>query len=190
MMLPALTATANMNHRRARVELSSHALSPSLNLPVLASTAEFSLHVVAAPVKTPSPSAACPLFPGRQLWAPYRGLVPSIGASPASGCRFFPRVSRVSRTRIAGSARVERGAQARKPISGGWHVCASAHCSQCPSLNNPLHGTGRSGLQVFKHRARPARERERWASHTATTRLAFWIAHWYPFGYNVAYEYL
>jgi len=30
--------------------------------------------------------------------------------------------------------------------------------------NSPLHGTGRSGLQVFNHRARPARERERWAS--------------------------
>jgi len=29
--------------------------------------------------------------------------------------------------------------------------------------NRPLHGTGRSGLQVLNHRARPARERERYA---------------------------
>lgn len=164
MMLPAFTATANLNHLRTRVELSSHASSPSLNLPVLASHAEFSLQVVAGPAGTTSHSAAGPLFPGRQPQAPYQGRVPSIGASPASGRRFCPRLSRVSGAHIAGSAQVERGGQARKPIDGGWKFCASAQRSQCPSLNSPLHGTGRSGLHVFNHRARPARERERWAS--------------------------
>jgi len=160
MMLPALTATAKLKRHRARVEMSSHALSPSLNLPVLASTAEFPLQLVAAPAGSPSHSAACPLFPGRQPQAPCQGRVPSIGASPACWRCGCPRVSRVRGPRVACNVWVER-AETRKPFGAGWKVCAPGRCSQRPSLNNPLHGTGRSGLQVFNHRARPARERER-----------------------------
>ncbi len=161
MMLPAFTATANLNHHRARVELSSHALQRSLNLPVLASTAEFSLQVVAAPAGTPSRSGASPLLLGCELGAPCRGLVPSTGASPACWRYGCPRVASVKGTRVACNARVERGGQARKPNGGVCKVSESAHRSQCPSHNSALHGTGRSGLQVFNHRARPARERER-----------------------------
>lgn len=38
--------------------------------------------------------------------------------------------------------------------------------------------------------ARGAGDAAHWASYTVTTRLAFWIAREYPFGYNVAHEYL
>jgi hypothetical protein len=52
----------------------------------------------------------------------------------------------------------------------------------------------RFGVTVFAARCamkpRSAGYLESWTAHTAATRLAFWIAHWYPLGYNVAHEYL
>ena len=146
-MIPAFTATANLN-RRARVDLSIHALQPSLNLPVLAASTEISLQLVAAPARTPSRSAAWPLLPGSELWAPCRGRVPSTGASPAcsrSGC---PRVAGVRGTRIACNARVER-AGTREPIIGGWMVCGPGRCSQRPSLNRAVVRTGGSAARFL-----------------------------------------
>ena len=147
-MLPAFTATANLNGR-ARVDLSIHALQPSLNLPTLASTAEFSLQVVAAPARNQRCCGVSPLFLDCELGAPCQGLVPSTGASPACWRRGCPRVASVRGARVACNARVERGAQARKPICGGWNVCASVHRSQCPSLNMAVVRTGGSAARFL-----------------------------------------
>ena len=147
-MLPALTATANLNRRRARVDLSIHALQPSLNLPALASTAEFSLQVVAAPARNQCCCGVSPLFLDCELGAPCQGLVPSTGASPACWRRGCPRVARVRGTRVACNARVERAAT-RKPFGAGWKVCAPGRCSQRPSLNCAVVRTGGSAARFL-----------------------------------------
>ena len=43
--------------------------------------------------------------------------------------------------------------------------------SEVTVSNYPLHGTGRSGLHVLNHRARPALERERWASRGKVAKI-------------------
>jgi hypothetical protein len=161
-MLPAFIATANLN-RRARADLSIHALQPSLNLPGLASSAEFSLQFVAAPAGTPNRSAGWSLIPGCELEAPCQGLVPSTGTSPACRRCGCPRVARVRGARVACTARVERGAQARKPFGAGWRVCAPGCCSQRPSLNRAVVRTGRSAAR-FLNVLRARRTLPRWAS--------------------------
>lgn len=159
-MLPALTTIAKLNHR-ARVDLSIHALQPSLSVPALASSAEFSLQVVAAPARDQSFRGVSSLVLGCELGEPCKGLVPTTSASPA-GCRQgCPRVAGVRGACVACNARVERGGKARKLVCGGWKVSASVRHSQCPSLNTLLHGTGRSRLQLVNHRARPPRDQER-----------------------------
>ena len=168
-MLPAFTATANLK-RRARVDLSIHALQPSLNLPVLASTAEFSLQVVAAPAGTPSRSAGWSLIPGCEFGAPCQGMVPSTGASPACWRRGCPRVARVRGTRVACNARVERAAT-RKPFGAGWKVCAPGRCSQRPSLNCAVVRTGGSAAR-FLNVLRARRTLLRYSAKISLAHLA------------------
>ena len=160
-MLPAPSTIAKLNNCLSRIAMCIHAWPRSIGLPVLAASAEIPLQFAAAPARTPNRCAGSPLFSGRPLWAPYRGLVSSNSSAPAIERRFRPRLSRVCGAQVAGNARVERGAQARKPIRKGCKVHASAHRFQCPSLNKSPHGTGRSGFHVFNYRAWPARELSR-----------------------------
>ena len=159
-MRPALTATAKLN-RRARVDLSIHALQPNLNLPALASSVEVSLQVVAAPARTQCCRGVSTLALGCELGAPCKGLVPSTGSSPACWRPGCPRVAGVRGARVSCNARVERGGKARKPISGCWKSCAYAHCSQCPSLNTLSHRTRKHGHHVVSRRGWRAGEQER-----------------------------